>query len=59
MLIWLVENEEKEGEAPIKPTFQDFLDKLPNCCGRASIDRAALEFAESHNTKINRKKLVQ
>ncbi len=54
-----LESEEKESDAPIKPTFQDYLDKLPNCCGRSSMDQAALDFAENHNNKTNRKKLVQ
>ncbi|XP_035701719.1 regulator of nonsense transcripts 2 isoform X3 [Folsomia candida] len=52
------DGEGKESDVPIKPNFQDYLDKLGNSCGRNTIDKCALEFAENHNTKPNRKKLV-
>lgn len=51
--------EEKEADVQIKPSFEEYLNNLLTCGGRNTIDKAALDFAENHNTKPNRKKLVK
>lgn len=54
--------EEKKPSKPAtgpKTPLDAFLSTLPNCVNRDHLDKAALTFATTYNTKNNRKKLVE
>ncbi|XP_036368923.1 regulator of nonsense transcripts 2 isoform X3 [Octopus sinensis] len=52
---------EEEGDTGhlMKAQFDTFLQSLPNCVNRELIDKNAVDFCMSFNTKTNRKKLVR
>ncbi|KAH1186231.1 hypothetical protein KIL84_018980 [Mauremys mutica] len=53
------EDEEASTGSHLKLIVDAFLQQLPNCVNRDLIDKAAMDFCMSMNTKANRRKLVR